>query len=73
MQSKWQSLLETLVSVVTGLIISLIIQTLIMKYYLKIEVSHTDNLIITIIFTVASVIRGYVIRRIFNRFHRGNK
>ena len=73
MQSKWQSFVETLINVGTGLVISLVIQTLIMKYYLKIEVSHADNLIITIIFTVASVIRGYVIRRIFNRFIKGFK
>jgi hypothetical protein len=65
-QSKKQSILETVTNVIAGLLISFVIQ-LIIYPILNIPVSINQNLIITFVFFVASFIRGYVIRRIFNK------
>ena len=65
MQSKKMSLIETLSSVAIGYIISLAAQMIIFPIF-GIEVSLTDNLIIGLFFTVASIIRGYYVRRLFN-------
>ena len=66
MQSKKHSIFETITNIVIGLIISFLIQLWIYPL-LKIPVTIKQNLIITFIFFVASFIRGYVIRRIFNK------
>ena len=64
-QSKKHSLLESISNVIAGLVISFCIQ-LIIYPLLKIEVSINQNVFITFVFFVASFVRGYVIRRIFN-------
>ena len=64
-QSKKNSLLESLINVIFGLIVSFLIQLAIYPL-LNIKVTLNQNIIITIVFFVASFIRGYVIRRIFN-------
>ena len=69
MQNKKTSLFESIIQTFTGLIISFIIQ-LIIYPLLNIEVSINQNITITLIFTVASIIRGYVIRRIFNNIKK---
>jgi len=61
-QSKRGSMVETLTSTGTGYLVSLVI----------LHVIHpSDSLVqdagIVTIFTVASVLRGYIIRRIFNK------
>jgi hypothetical protein len=65
-QKKRHSLLEAIVNVVTGLLISFLIQLWIYPL-LKIPVSINQNIIITSAFFIASFVRGYIIRRIFNR------
>jgi hypothetical protein len=49
-----------------GLLTSFIIQIIIYPL-LNIEVSIKQNIIITVIFVTVSIIRGYIIRRIFNQ------
>lgn len=66
-QSKKNSAIESFFNVVIGLIISFLIQ-LIIYPAMKIEVSINQNLIITFVFFVASFLRGYFIRRLFNKF-----
>ena len=66
MQSKKHSLFEAVTNTVVGLLTSFIIQ-LILYPLLGLNVSIGENLLITAIFYFASIIRGYVIRRIFNR------
>ena len=55
---------------IIGLISSFIIQ-LIIYPLLDIEVTIFENVIITIVFFIASIIRGYIIRRIFNKHSDG--
>ena len=66
-QSKKNSAIESFFNVIIGLIISFIIQ-LIIYPAMQIEVSINQNLIITFVFFVASFLRGYFIRRLFNKF-----
>ena len=69
MQSRKFSVLEIVVNVLTGLIISFLIQ-LVIYPLLNIPVTLEQNMIITIVFFVASFIRGYIIRRIFNKINK---
>ena len=66
MQSKKQSAFESLTNIVIGLITSFIIQ-LILYPMLNIPVTLNQNIIITIVFFITSFIRGYLIRRYFNK------
>jgi len=65
MQTKLLSLTESVTNTFSGLIISFIIQ-LIIYPAMNIPVKLHQNIIITIVFTVASILRSYIIRRIFN-------
>lgn len=66
MQSKKQSLKETVISTFIGLAVSLITQIVIFPLY-GMQVSFNQNIQITIIFTVVSIARGYLVRRYFNK------
>jgi hypothetical protein len=65
-QKKKHSLLEVIVNVAAGLLISFLIQLWIYPL-LNIPVSLKQNIFITTVFFIASFIRGYIIRRIFNQ------
>ena len=65
MQTKKQSMIESLTSVCIGLFIGVILNMLVLPLF-DYNVSLTDGVLISIIFTAVSVIRGYVIRRWFN-------
>jgi hypothetical protein len=64
-QSKKHSVLESVVNVIAGLLISFLIQLWIYPL-LNIAVTLNQNIFITFVFFIASFIRGYIIRRIFN-------
>ena len=64
-QSKKMSLIETIVSVAIGYVVALLSQIVVFPLF-DIEVSLIDNLLIGLLFTVISIIRGYYIRRLFN-------
>lgn len=64
-QSKKHSIIESFVNVISGLIISFLIQLWIYPL-LNIDVSLNQNIFITFVFFIASFIRGYIVRRIFN-------
>jgi hypothetical protein len=70
MQSKKYSFIESTVQTFIGLSVSFLIQ-LIIYPLLSITVSIGQNVIITFVFTVASIIRGYLVRRLFNKFENG--
>lgn len=69
MQTKKQSLIESLTNIIVGLFISFSIQ-LVIYPVLNIEVTIFKNIIITIVFFLSSLIRGYFIRRYFNKKHK---
>lgn len=65
-QSKRHSLAEAVVNTAVGFVIAWTAQMLICWVY-GIPLSGSDNAIITFWMTIISIIRSYVIRRIFNR------
>jgi len=66
MQSKKNSFIESITQTSIGLIISFVMQLTIFPL-LNIPVSLKQNLIISGLFFIASIIRGYIIRRLFNK------
>ena len=65
MQTKKQSLIETLTSVFVGWLIGVILNMLVLPLF-DYDITVVDSLWVSLIFTVVSVIRGYIIRRWFN-------
>jgi len=68
MQSKRHSIIETLVSTAIGFIVSLILVNIVLPIY-NFPVNLGQSIGITVIFTVASILRGYCVRRSFNWLH----
>lgn len=71
MQSRKQSLIEQLLNVGSGFLVSLLLWSYVIVPVWSIEVSTQDNLAITLTFTVVSVARGYMWRRLFNKINQG--
>lgn len=65
-QKRKHSAIESIVNVLSGLVISFLIQIWIYPL-LNIPVTIQQNILITFVFVIASFVRGYVIRRIFNK------
>ena len=65
MQTKKQSLIESLTSTTIGIIIGIVLNLTILPIF-GYPVSLSDSLWISVIFTVVSIIRSYIIRRWFN-------
>ena len=58
-------MIETLTSVFVGWIIGVILNMLVLPLF-DYNITVIDSLWVSLIFTVVSVIRGYIIRRFFN-------
>ena len=67
MQTKAMSAIEQICNVASGFIVSLALWELVICPYFDIVRTETQGIKITAIFTLASLVRGYVWRRIFNR------
>ena len=65
MQSKKQSFIESLTSTTIGIIIGIVLNLTILPLF-GYPVSLSDSLWISVIFTIVSIIRSYIIRRWFN-------
>jgi hypothetical protein len=68
-QSRLLSLIETGLSTATGFALSLFLQWLILPWLLGIDIPLRLNLAFTVIMTVASLARQYVMRRVFEALH----
>ena len=66
MQSKKLSIVESITQTVIGLGVSFLIQIVIYPL-MDIPVTIKQNIVITIVFFLASLIRGYFVRRYFNK------
>jgi len=67
MQTKFHSLLESIVNVLIGYGVAVASQALIFPLF-GIHIPLSDNLLLGLFFTIVSIVRSYVLRRIFNRF-----
>ena len=72
MQSKKDSLIESLTSTTIGWLIGVILNMLVLPLF-DYDVSLTDGVLISIIFTAVSVVRSYVVRRIFDSKEKTNE
>lgn len=66
-QSKLGSFLESTTNTLLGYVVAIITQMIVFPLY-GLDVDLQTNLAIGIWFLLASVARGYMIRRLFNRF-----
>ena len=65
-QSPKKSLIESIVQTVIGLGTSILIQVVLYPL-MGIPVTFSQNLIITLVFFVVSIMRGFIVRRIFEK------
>jgi hypothetical protein len=68
-QSHMMSMLETALSTAAGFGLSLFLQWLCLPWLIGTPVSLHTNLVFAGIMTIASLVRGFVLRRIFEAFH----
>ena len=66
MQSKLQSLIESLTNILIGYLTALLSQVIIFPLF-DIDVTFQDNLLIGLYFTIISLLRSYLVRRYFNK------
>jgi hypothetical protein len=71
MQTKRMSIYETIIGTAIGFIISLVLVNIVLPFY-GFNVEMGQSVMITLIFTVASILRGYWVRRLFNHIHNKN-
>ena len=69
MQSRAHSMIEAVVNVVAGFGVAMATQYAVFPMY-GIHIGHSEHFAIAAFFVVASLIRSYALRRIFNRWHR---
>lgn len=65
-QTKFESFIESFINISSGFFLSLGIWYFIVVPFWEIKLPFSQNIIITLIFTISSVIRSYIWRRIFN-------
>ena len=70
MQTKKQSLIESITNVIIGYIVAVISNAAILPLF-GVNLAFSDSMLIGVWFTVISLIRGYCVRRYFNK--RGMK
>ena len=67
-QSRLESLVEALVNTVVGFCITMVVLPVV-NYVCGIEMSIGQASLSTLLFTIVSIVRGYVIRRVFNNLY----
>lgn len=67
-QSRRGSALEAVVNVLVGYWVAVGAQVVIFPWF-GVNLPVADNLMIGVLFTVVSLVRSYLLRRAFNRFH----
>jgi len=67
-QSKKHSIFESLTNVAVGYFVALASQLLIFPLF-GIHIPLSQNIAIGMIFTVVSIFRSYILRRVFNWIH----
>jgi hypothetical protein len=72
MQSKTHSLIESVTNIAVGYGVALGAQLVVFPLF-GLSVPVRDNILIGLVFTGVSLVRSYVLRRIFNRFTDYNR
>ena len=69
MQTKLQSLIESITNILIGYIVAIASQLAVFPLF-GINIPLSDNLLIGFWFTVISLVRSYAVRRYFNWRHK---
>lgn len=67
MQTRLESIIESVVNILIGLWVSMLANWLILPMVFGITVSLEQNLTLGVFYTVISLVRSYCVRRYFNR------
>lgn len=67
-QKKSISLLEICLNTFIGYGVAILTQLIVFPWF-HISITHSENLLMGLIFTVVSIIRSYFLRRFFNLCH----
>ncbi|HEY0623167.1 DUF7220 family protein [Sphingomonas sp.] len=65
-QSRLDSFMEALTNTLIGLIVSTIANFFVIPLVLGVHMTHGQNIVLALIFTVISIARSYILRRAFN-------
>jgi len=65
MQTRTQSLIESLTNIIIGYLVAILSQLLVFPFF-DIYVTFIDNVLIGFYFTIISLARSYLLRRFFN-------
>ena len=65
MQTRWQSFLEAVTNIVVGYALAVLTQIIVFPLF-GLHASLGENLLIGGLFTIISLARSYVLRRLFN-------
>jgi hypothetical protein len=71
-QTRMYSLIEVTTSTAVGYGVAMLTQIIVFPWF-DIEATAAQNAAIALIFTVVSIVRGYIFRRAFNWFSNNNK
>jgi len=66
MQTRTQSLIESLTNIIIGYLVAILSQLLVFPFF-DIYVTFMDNVLIGFYFTIISLARSYLLRRFFNK------
>jgi hypothetical protein len=65
MQSRWMSFVESVTNIVVGYGLAVLTQIIVVPFF-GLHASLSENLLIGGLFTVISLVRSYLLRRLFN-------
>ena len=68
--TRKNSLIEATANTTSGFIVALLLQTYVINPLFGLSLSGSENILITVIYTVVSIARSYVWRRVFNKSER---
>lgn len=66
MQSKKMSIIESISNVAIGYIVAIVAQVIVFPIF-DINIKPQDHILIGLLFTIVSLVRSYVLRRLFNK------
>jgi len=68
-QTRRQSMIEAATNIVVGILLNTILNFTIFPR-LGFHITASTNALLVVVYTGASLLRSYVLRRLFNRWHR---
>jgi K+-sensing histidine kinase KdpD len=67
-QSRQHSALESVLNILIGVTVAYFANMLILPEF-GFEITHQQNVVLTVVYTIISFLRSYFVRRLFNKLH----